>query len=130
MRMTAKQLDSLLQIEQRTIQTGSASLSRRQAELWCHSHVNDNWHELPIMLMARGYNEDYVNFTEVDPLSVYELDDSGCFIELPGWWLRFQLWLRDSAVCKCHHRWSDHDASCATACMWSNQICYCRKFRL
>jgi hypothetical protein len=44
--------------------------------------------------MVRGYNEDYGNFTEVDPESVYELDDTGCYVELPEWWTTFELWGR------------------------------------
>jgi hypothetical protein len=44
------------------------------------------------MLMAKGYNGDYNDFTEVGADSVYELDESGCYIALPEWWSEFQLW--------------------------------------
>jgi hypothetical protein len=46
------------------------------------------------MLMARGYNMDYENFTEVGADSVYELGENGCFIEFPEWWDAFDLWKR------------------------------------
>jgi hypothetical protein len=37
---------------------------------------------------------DYENFTEVGADSVYEVDESGCFIEFFGWWDAFELWKR------------------------------------
>jgi hypothetical protein len=75
---------------------GWVRLTRRQAETWCIYHVHDDWYRLPLMLMAKGYNGDYRNFTEVGAESVYELEESGCFIVFPDWWSTMQLWKRDS----------------------------------
>ena len=130
MGMTVKQLESILLLEKRAIQAGSVTLTRRQAELWCISHINDDWYELPLMLMARGYGGDHFHFTEVNPDSVYEPSDHGCFIALPDGWSKFQLWLRDSALCHCSHPWTSHEPSLQTACIGSNEICSCCKFRL
>gem|GEM_PF-6720176 len=94
MGLTVKQLESILLLEKRANQSGSVTLTRRQAELWCISHIHDDWYELPLMLMARGYAGDHAHFTEVNPDSVYELSTHGCFIALPDWWDKFQLWQR------------------------------------
>ncbi len=81
--------------ESEAVAEGVASISREQAEAWCALHIGDNWYDLPLMLVAKGYNEDYDNFTEVGADSVYELDESGCYIALPEWWSEFELWRRD-----------------------------------
>ncbi len=81
--------------ESEAVAEGVAPISREQAEVWCALHVGDNWYELPLMLVAKGYNEDYDNFTEVGAGSVYELDESGCYIAIPKWWSEFELWRRD-----------------------------------
>jgi len=94
MGITVKQLESILLLEKCAVQSGFVTLTRRQAEHWCAVHVNNDWYKLSLMLMVRGYSGDYSNFTEVDADSVYELDESGCFIELPEWWDGYQLWRR------------------------------------
>lgn len=95
MRVTPAQLTQIVRKEKAALAEGAAPLTRGQAERWCLVHVGDNWYRLPLMLMVRGYNEDYANFTEVDPESVYELKEVGCFVELPTWWSSFALWKRD-----------------------------------
>lgn len=81
--------------ESEAVAEGCTSITREQAEAWCALHVGDNWYDLPLMLVAKGYNEDYDNFTEVGADSVYELDESGCYIAIPEWWSEFELWRRD-----------------------------------
>src|SRR4051812_6373410 len=63
--------------ESLAIKEGEAALTHEQAEAWCALHVNDNWYELPLMLVAKGYNGDYDNFTQVGADSVYDFDESG-----------------------------------------------------
>src|SRR3954469_20260071 len=87
-------LENVTEKERLALTEGEAKLTREQAEAWCALHLNDNWYELPLMLMARGYTEDYENFTEVGADSVYEVDESGCYIALPEWWDAFALWTR------------------------------------
>lgn len=87
-------LENVTAKERLALVEGEATITREQAEAWCALHLNDNWYELPLKLMARGYNEDYENFTEVGAESVYELDESGCYIALPEWWDAFELWKR------------------------------------
>lgn len=94
MRITGAQLAQVHQKEDTALGKGFVRLTRTQAQRWCLLHVGDDWYGLPLMLMVKGYNEDYDNFTEVNPDSVYELDDSGCYIELPPWWTAFELWRR------------------------------------
>lgn len=94
MRITAAHLQRIAQKEAAALRRGAARLSRLQAQRWCLLHVDDDWYRLPLMLMAKGYNEDYDNFTEVNADSVYELDESGCYIVFPPWWTAFQLWRR------------------------------------
>lgn len=94
MRITPAQVTEIVQKEAAALGKGAARLTRQQAERWCLVHVGDDWYRLPLMLMVKGYNEDYGNFTEVNPDSVYELDDTGCYVELPEWWRAFELWRR------------------------------------
>src|SRR5438105_7234242 len=95
MRFTSRQLEIIQSKEQSALRRGGTRLTRSQAERWCLLHVGDDWCRLPLMLMAKGYNEDYENFTEVGAGSVYELDE-GCYIALPEWWSEFELWTRES----------------------------------
>jgi len=94
MRITPAQLTQISEKEKMALGEGLVRLTRREAEHWCLIHVGDDWYRLPSMLVVRGYNGDYANFTEVNPDSVYELDDTGCYIELPEWWAAFELWRR------------------------------------
>ena len=94
MQITVAQLGRIEQKERAALRAGFARLSRAQTEHWCLLHVDEDWYGLPLMLMVKGYNEDYDNFTEVNADSVYELEDSGCYIRLPHWWTTFQLWRR------------------------------------
>jgi hypothetical protein len=87
-------LQNVAEKESLAIKDGEAALTHEQAEAWCALHVNDNWYELPLILVAKGYSGDYDNFTEVGADSVYELDESGCYIALPEWWSAFELWTR------------------------------------
>ena len=87
-------LENVTERERLAITEGAAAITREQAEAWCALHLNDNWYELPLMLMAKGYNADYDDFTEVGAESVYELDESGCYIRFPGWWSELELWRR------------------------------------
>lgn len=87
-------LEKVTERERLAITEGEAEITREQAEAWCALHLGDNWYELPLMLMAKGYNGDYGNYTEVGADSVYELEESGCYIELPEWWRAFALWRR------------------------------------
>jgi sulfur transfer complex TusBCD TusB component (DsrH family) len=88
------QLEDLIAKERLALAQDAVAITREEAEAWCALHLNDNWYELPLMLMARGYNEDCENFTEVGAESVYELEESGCYIVLPSWWDAFALWRR------------------------------------
>src|SRR5271167_1264429 len=92
MRMTSRELNAVSRLESRATRTGAAKLTRREAEVWCCVHVNEDWYRLPLMLMARGYGGDCAHFIEVDAMSVYELHESGCFVEFPEWWDRLELW--------------------------------------
>jgi len=87
-------LENVIEMEWPALTEGEAKLTREQAEAWCALHLGDNWYELPLMLTARGYNGDHDNFTEVGADSVYELEDSACYIVLPAWWDAFELWKR------------------------------------
>src|SRR6266404_7601467 len=87
-------LENVTEKERLALTEGEAKLTREQAEAWCALHLNDNWYELPLMLMARGYGGDYKNFTEVGADSVYELEESGCYIVFPENWDAFELWKR------------------------------------
>jgi hypothetical protein len=98
MQITAAQLGRIGQKEQIAVRAGFARLTRQQAQRWCLLHVGDDWYGLPLMLMVKGYNEDYDNFTEVNADSVYELEDSGCYIRLPHWWTAFELWRRGGGL--------------------------------
>jgi hypothetical protein len=88
-------LEKVTEKERLAITDGVAAITREQAEAWCALHVNDNWYDLPLLLAAKGYNDDHENFTEVGAESVYELDESGCYIALPEWWSEFELWRRE-----------------------------------
>ncbi len=82
------------------------------------------------MLMARGYNLDYKFFTEVGADSVYELDESGCYIELPEWWDAMELWRRETAdPCVCGHTLGEHDTRFDLACWHDGGRCGCPQFR-
>lgn len=87
-------LEKAVEKERLALTEGVAVLTREQAEAWCALHLNDNWYELPLMLMAKGYNCDYDDFTEVGAESVYELEESGCYIRFPEWWSQLELWRR------------------------------------
>jgi hypothetical protein len=80
-------LENVTEKERLALTQGEAKLTREQAEAWCALHLNDNWYELPVLLVARGYNEDYENFTEVGAESV-------CYIVFPEHWDAFELWTR------------------------------------
>lgn len=127
-RITPAQLTQVAQKEKVALTEGLVRLTRQQAERWCLVHVGDDWHRLPVMLMVRGYNEDYANFTEVDPESVYELKEVGCFVELPPWWSSYALWRRDS-TCVCGHSAADHDMRFDAACWFDGGRCDCPKYR-
>lgn len=94
MDFTADELFDVRVLEKLALAQDYVPLTKRQAEIWSLMHVNDDWYQLPLMLMARGYNMDYENYTEVGADSVYELGEKGCFIEFPGWWDAFELWKR------------------------------------
>lgn len=94
MRITPAQLTQIAEKGKTALTNGLVRLTRRQAERWCLVHVGDDWYRLPLMLMVRGYNEDYGNFTEVGAESAYEVNEAGCFVELPEWWTGFELWRR------------------------------------
>ena len=94
MDFTADELFDVRVLEKLALAKDYVPLTKRQAEIWSLIHVNDDWYQLPLMLMARGYNCDYENFTEVGADSVYELAENGCFIEFPEWWDAFELWKR------------------------------------
>jgi hypothetical protein len=87
-------LENVSEKERLALTDGEAKLTREQAEAWCALHLNDNWYELPMMLMARGYGGDYKNFTEVGADSVYEVEEDGCYIVFPENWVEFELWKR------------------------------------
>ena len=93
MGVTPHQLRVILGKERHALRRGWVRLTERQAKQWCCLHVHDNWYDLPLMLMARGYGGDFTAYTEVNADSVYELDESGCYIVFPGW-DAFQLWRR------------------------------------
>ena len=71
------------------------SITKRQAETWCAVHVGEDWYNLPVMLASKGCNMDCRDWTEIAPDSVYELDDTGCYIAMAEWWTSYQLWRRD-----------------------------------
>jgi hypothetical protein len=98
MRVTPHQLRTISGKELTALRQGWAHVTQLQAEHWCLIHVGDDWYSLPLMLMAKGYGEDYENFTEVGADSVYELDESGCYIAFPEWWTAFELWRRDGVL--------------------------------
>lgn len=87
-------LENVTEKERLAIVEGVAAITREQAEAWCALHLNDNWYDLPLMLMTKGYGQDYDNFTEVGAESVYELEESGCYVALAEWWSEFELWRR------------------------------------
>jgi hypothetical protein len=87
-------LKNIREKERIAMATGVAALTKQQAEAWCALHLGDNWYRLPLLLVAKGYNGDYDNFTEVGAESVYELEESGCYIVFPDWWSEFELWGR------------------------------------
>jgi hypothetical protein len=105
MDFTADELFDVRVLEKLALAQDYVPLTKRQAEIWSLIHVNDDWYQLPLMLMARGVylgsppaslvglNMDYENFTEVGADSVYELYESGCFIEFPEW-DAFEFWKR------------------------------------
>jgi len=128
MRITPAQLVQIAQKEKMALLEGLVRLSRRQAERWCLVHVGDDWYRLPSMLVVRGYNGDYTNFTEVDPESVYELEEFGCFIEMPPSWSSYALWRRDS-TCICGHPAADHDMRFDEKCWFSGGRCGCSQYR-
>lgn len=127
MQITGRDIQRIRVIERRAIRTGAATMSNEEAKCWCLLHVDDNWYDLPFMLMARGYNRDYENFTEVGADGVYELDESGCYIQPPEWWSEYELWLRDS-FCRCGHSISDHDMRFDTECWFDGGRCGCAGF--
>ena len=128
MRITPAQLRQIVQKEEAASGKGAVRLTRQEAERWCLAHLGNNWHLLPVILMVKGYNEDYANFTEVDPESVYELKQVGCFVNLPPWWTSFELWVRDSA-CVCGHSAVDHDLRFDEACWFDGGRCDCSQYR-
>ena len=87
-------LENVTEKERLALTEGEAKLTREQAEAWCALHLGDNWFDLPLMLMARGYGGDYDNFTEVGADSVYEVEEDGCYIVFPENWVAFELWKR------------------------------------
>ena len=128
MQITALQLTQVVHKERTALAKGLVRLTRQQAGHWCLVHVGDDWYRLPLMLMVRGYNEDYANFTEVNPESVYELSEVGCFVELPPWWTSFALWRRDS-TCVCGHSAADHDLRFDEKCWFDSGRCDCSQYR-
>jgi hypothetical protein len=84
MRITARQLATIAGKEKEALRRGGARSTRAQAECWCFLHVSDDWYRLPLMLVAKGYNCDYDNSTEVGADSVYELDERRVLHRLAG----------------------------------------------
>ncbi|MCU1284776.1 MAG: hypothetical protein JWO13_1126 [Acidobacteriales bacterium] len=95
MAITVRQLAAIRRIESLALRKEGVSITKRQAHSWCAVHVAEDWYTLPVMLMSKGCNADYTHWTEIAPDSVYELDDTGCYIELADWWTSYQLWRRD-----------------------------------
>ena len=127
MGITAGQLRQIAQKERIASVNGAIRLTRGQAERWCLVHVGDDWYGLPLMLMVMGYNEDYANFIEVNPESVYELSEAGCFVEFPSWWTSFALWRKDS-TCLCGHSAADHDLRFDGKCWFGGGRCGCSEY--
>jgi hypothetical protein len=92
--ITARQLAAVRRLERLAFRKDSIPITKRQAELWSAVHVNEDWYDLPVMLMSKGFNMDYSTWTEIAPDSVYELDDTGCYVVMAEWWASFQLWRR------------------------------------
>jgi hypothetical protein len=63
MPVSSIQLEVAMEKERLALAQDELDLSREEAVAWCALHLNDNWYELPLMLMARGYNEDYESYT-------------------------------------------------------------------
>jgi len=92
--ITARQLAAIRRLDRQALRKDAIPITKRQAELWSAVHVAEDWYDLPVMLMSKGCNMDYTMWTEIAPDSVYELDDSGCYVVMAEWWTSFQLWRR------------------------------------
>ena len=95
MALTPRQLAGVRRLERLALHKDGVSITKRQAELWCAVHVNEDWYGLPVFLVSKGCNMDYTDWTEIAPDSVYEMDDTGVYVELAEWWTSYQLWRRE-----------------------------------
>jgi hypothetical protein len=95
MGITPRQLAAVRRIERQAIRHDYLPIRKRQAELWALAHVGEDWYKLRLMLMSRGCNADYSDFTEIAPDSVYEVDDTGCYVVMADWWTDYRLCQRD-----------------------------------
>lgn len=95
MGITPRQLAAVRRIERLALRHDYLPIRKRQAELWVLSHAGEDWYKLKLMLMSRGCNADYTDYTEIAPDSVYELDDTGCYVVMAEWWTDYRLCQRD-----------------------------------
>lgn len=99
---------SVLYIESLALIKGSADISEEEARRWIAAHRDEFIDDLPVMLMAQGYDaenceeehntsDDSCNcLTQLNDSDVWELDErSGKpVIKFAEWWGPFQLWKR------------------------------------
>ena len=95
MAIKVRQLAAVRRLERLALRKDAISITKRQAEMWCAVHVNEDWYALPVMLASKGCNEDYSDWTEIAPDSVYEMDDTGVYVVMAEWWTSYQLWKRE-----------------------------------
>lgn len=76
-------LEDVTEKERLALSADSAAITREQAEAWCALHLKGS----PRCTVDSGRRA-------LGADSVYELDESGCYIAFPEWWSEFELWRR------------------------------------